>query len=258
MSPTAPTDRPLAGRRIGTTREHRGALETRLVELGAEVEHVPLIEIVDQLETVTAAVLARNHGEAPDWLVVTSRPGARIMAGQLASGDSSSRSTRWESTRVAAVGSATAEEFTSVSSRSVAYVPEQQLATSLVEYFESQPPADIVVAQADRAATTLVDGLRAAGHRVEVIIAYSTALNTPAPTDVDRLMSCEVVVVMSGSAAESLRAVTAGPIPPLIAIGPSTARVAEELGLEVVGVAGEHSLGGVEEAVVGYFRRLGA
>jgi len=255
---------PLAGRRIGTTREQRGDLEATLEQLGAEVEHVPLIEIVDHLEAATAALEARQPDMAPDWLIVTSRPGARLMASLLAPGATSAGSTRWQSTRVAAVGLATAEEFTTVSSRPVAYVPDQQLAVAIVEYFASLPPADIVVAQADRAAPTLVDGLRAAGHQVEVVTAYATVLSRPEPSELDKLMSCDAVVVMSGSAARSLHeacslhGAASGPMPPLIAIGPSTAGVAEGLGLPVAAVAQEHSLVGVAEAVVGYFRRLGA
>lgn len=258
MSSTGRSDRPLAGRRLGTTREAIGDLEIRLEQLGAEIEHVPLIEIVDHLEVVTAALEARDGDAVPDWLVVTSRPGARIMAGLLAEGGSPAEPTRWQSTRIAAVGSATADEFTTISSRPVAFVPEQQLATALVEHFASEPSADIVVAQADRAAPTLVDGLRAGGHRVEVITAYSTVLRSPESGDLDRLMECDAVVLMSGSAAVSLRTAAPGHTPPLVVIGPSTARAAEECGLEVAEVAREHSVDGVAEAVVGYFRRLGA
>ena len=44
--------RPLIGRSVVTTREHRGRLDSLLARAGADVIHVPLIEVAEPLDEV--------------------------------------------------------------------------------------------------------------------------------------------------------------------------------------------------------------
>jgi uroporphyrinogen-III synthase len=73
---------------------------------------------------------------------------------------------------------------------------------------------------------------------------YSTVLLEPAPPEGD------VVVLASGSAARAYAFV--GGSAPAISIGPETTRVADTVGIEVVGEAKTHDLDGLVAAVAEY------
>jgi uroporphyrinogen-III synthase len=90
--------------------------------------------------------------------------------------------------------------------------------------------------------------LRAGGHEVTVVTAYSTVLVEPHMAAVD---GADVLVLASGSAAESWVTALGATRPPIVvAIGSSTAKRARELGLKVDGVAADHSLVGMVDEVV--------
>ena len=246
---------PLAGRLIATTRDETGSLETALEAVGARIVHVPLITVVADDAVVAAAVGAWTADDLPDWVVVTSRHGARILGRHLAGRESLPA--------VAAVGRATAADFERVTGRHVDLVPEEQLATALAAALVDRigrPGARILVAQADRAEPTLAEALVAAGHVVEIVIAYRTELRPPDDHALVRLAAADAVVVMSGSAAEALAAADteAAGLPPICAIGPTTAAAARRAGLEVAAVAEHHSVDGVVEALERHLRTMGA
>lgn len=233
------TSRPLAGRRVVTTRDEPGRLDALLRELGAEVVHVPLIEIVDVPEL--AAALARL--DQFDWLVVTSRHGAaRVAAAAAAHPD----------LRTAAVGTRTASVLSAATGVAVTVVPRRQTASGLVAAMpEPEPDARrVLVAQADRAAPVLVDGLRGRGYDVTTVVAYVTRLRTPTETERRSLQDADAVAFASGSAAEAwVDAVGTWTPPHVVAIGPTTALVATDLGLEVTAVAADHSVEGLAAEV---------
>jgi len=69
---------PLSGCTVVVTREQRGQLGQLLNVQGAEVLHVPLIEVVD----VDPTALVEAWRAEPDWVIVTSAAGAdRVAAG---------------------------------------------------------------------------------------------------------------------------------------------------------------------------------
>jgi uroporphyrinogen-III synthase len=70
---------------------------------------------------------------------------------------------------------------------------------------------------------------------------YSTVLLSPEPPDGD------VVVLASGSAARAYSSI--GGAAPAISIGPETTRVAQSVGIEVIGEAITHDLDGLVAAV---------
>lgn len=233
MTPT------LRGCTVVVTREQRGELGRLLDESGATVVHVPLIEVVDG----DSDVLARAWSTEPDWVIVTSAAGSDRVGRELA---------RRPDVRLAAVGTATAQRLEDLAGRPVDLVPQRQWAESLVEEFTRRvtSPCSVLVAQADRAGPTLVDGLRAAGHDVNAVVAYRTLLRRPDDGTLESIGDADAVIFASGSAAsgfaEAIGADASHRLPPLvIAIGPTTATAAERAGLTVSHVASDHSLPGV-------------
>ncbi len=240
----------LAGCTVVVTREHRGELGRLLVAAGATVEHVPLIEIVEvdseHRERLEAAI-----GEEPDWLVVTSAAGADRV-GAVA---------RHTSIGLAAVGTATAARLADVAERPVDVLPARQIASSLVDALVAHvdSPQRVVLAQGDLAGGELADGLRAAGHRVDVHVAYRTLVRAPSRDDRRRVERADAVLFASGSSArgwaDALGDEALDALPPIVvAIGPTTRAAAEKSGLKVTHEAAEHSLAGIVEELVNAWR----
>ena len=184
----------LAGRRIALTRPDPGALGDRLTTLGAQVVHVPLIAIDDPADGGAALRRALARLRSFDWLVVTSANGAR-RAGPAAHGE--------PTVKLAAVGRATAGALADAAGRPVDLVPAVERAEGLLAAFPGAP-STVLVAQADRASRALADGLSAAGHTVEVVVAYRTVERAPTADESDALATVDAVVLSSGSAASAV------------------------------------------------------
>lgn len=227
----------LAGLHVVVTRERLGELGSMLEERGATVIHAPLISIQDPEDN--AMLLSARLAELGtfDWLVVTSVAGAERV-GEAAAVN--------PDVRLAAVGATTARTLSALASRPVDLIPTVQTASALADELirvSGNQQSRILVAQADIAAGTLVESLQAAGHAVTSCIAYQTTLLRP---DYDTIEGAAAVLFTSGSAVRSwVQAV--GPEAPgiVVAIGPSTAQLAGELGLKVSGVAADHTLEGL-------------
>lgn len=230
---------PLAGRRVVITRDEPGRLDELLVELGAEVVHVPLIEIEDADPAELAAL-----GDA-DWVVVTSQHGARRVGGAIAG--------RPE-VRLAAVGTRTAAVLAARAGRAVDVVPDRQTAADLVAAMPDGHGALAVVAQADRADGALATGLGRRGYRVTPVTAYRTVLRKPTEGERRAALTADAVAFASGSAAEAWAAAIGTDTPPIVvAIGPTTRRVAAAAGLKVTHVAADHNLEGLAAEVAAAF-----
>jgi uroporphyrinogen-III synthase len=233
---------PLAGRTVLTTRERAGALDHRLSELGARVIHVPLVETVDPDDSGRALARAVADIDQYDWVVVTSPNGAERVGPAL----------RAARARIAVVGNRTAEVVADRSGRSVDLIPERQTAADLVAAMPS-PTADerVLLAQADRAAPTVFDGLSARGYRVDTVTAYRTVLRRPTPHERRAMVGADAVAFASGSAVEAWAEAVGTETPPVVAaIGPTTAAVAARCGVEITVVASDHSIDGLAAAVL--------
>jgi uroporphyrinogen-III synthase len=233
--------RPLAGRRVATTRDRPGRLDELLARLGAEIVHVPLIEIVDAAGVELADALARL--DEVDWVIVTSQHGASRVADAVAA---------HPRLQTAAVGTRTADVLEAATGRHVTVLPERQSAADLVDTMPAPEPGShrVLVAHADRADPTLVDGLRARGYDVRAVTAYVTRLRTPSAAERAELASVDAVAFASGSAARAWAdAIGTWSPPHVVVIGPSTAGVARELGLQVTAEAADHSVEGLAAAV---------
>lgn len=228
---------PLAGCRVLVTRERPGELAALLESRGATVVHVPLIEVLEPDDGGAALRRALEQLDDIDWLVVTSAAGAERVAAAAAASPT---------VRLAAVGTATARVLQNGSGRAVDLVPSVQRAASLADelvQLAGPAPQRILVAQADRAGSEMVDHLTAAGHHVTAVVAYRTRLVTPNPA---AIAGADALLLASGSAAQAWFDTLGTSVPPIVvAIGPTTAAVAAKLGLKVAGTATDHSLDGL-------------
>ncbi len=218
------------------TRERPGELAALLSERGATVVHVPLIAVTDPIDGGDALRAALSELTDFDWLVVTSAAGSERVADAAAAAPG---------VQLAAVGTATARVLELGAGRPVDLQPSSQRAEALLAAFIEQvsSPQRVLLAQADLAAPTLADGLRAAGHEVAVVTAYRTIA-----VEADRAVvaDADAVLFASGSAVESWCRCFGTEAPPIVvAIGPTTTAAADRLGLKVSGVAADHSLDGL-------------
>lgn len=236
-----PTDGlPLVGRTVAITRPDAGRLGRVLAARGATVVHVPLIAIAEPEDRCPLdAAIKRSSGY--DWIVVTSANGARAVGPSMADAPG----------RVAAVGLATAVAFESAAGRAVDLVPADPSAVGLVAEFPAGS-GRVLVAQADRAASTVADGLAAKGWAVDVVVAYRTLEAALAHEQRRVLAEADVIVLASASAAESLHhQLGPGPLGRLVAIGPSTAAAVRRIGLPPAAVASGPDADSVARAVAG-------
>jgi uroporphyrinogen-III synthase len=230
----------LAGRRIAVTRPDPGALGPALADLGAEVVHVALLEIGPPPDGGASLRRALARLASFDWLVVTSANGAGAV-GEAAAGSAG--------VRLAAVGPATADALATLAGRPVDLIAQVPRVEGLLAEFPPGP-SRVLVAQADRAAAALADGLAQRGHDVETVTAYATISRQPPAAELAALDGVDAVVFASGSAAEAwvaLRGPTAPPV--VVAVGPVTDRAARRAGLAVTHVADSPGPAGVAAAL---------
>jgi len=153
-----------------------------------------------------------------DWLLVTSRNGARELArrGVVAN-------------RIAAIGPATAEALRShgVHVDLVAAIHTQE------GLRDELPDGTRLLAAAEGARQNVLEA--------DFLPLYRTIELRPAVPEAD------LALLMSGSAARALAA--AGARMPVVAIGPQTAAEARAAGLDVAAVAASHDVDGLVEAL---------
>jgi uroporphyrinogen-III synthase len=257
---TGPQDRsldgPLSGLRVLVPRapERAGALMGALRRAGAEPVAAPLVLIEPPqdpaaLDGALASVgrgeyawVAVTSGFTVDSLEATAARAGRTLADVVAAG----RSARPGSTRVAAVGDATAAALRRAGVE-VDFVPagEQSARGMLAEWpgtpgsssppVGSSAPVTVLLPQGDLAEPTLAEGLAAQGWRPQVVVSYRNRPAAPlAPDVVGDLESGRIgaVVLTSGSTARRLADQATLPSSTLVCcIGPRTAEVAASLGL---------------------------
>jgi uroporphyrinogen-III synthase len=178
-----------------------------------------------------------------DWLIVTSPFGADLVGAAAA---------RHPHLALAAVGRRTGELLASLAGRSPEVVPDRQTADDLV--IAMPDPGGrrrVLVAQADRAEPTLVEGLQRRGYAVTAVVAYHTSLRTPTADERRAALAADAVAFASGSAATAWVAGFGTTAPRVVAsIGPTTTAVAERLGLACTDVAEEHSIPGLVATLI--------
>lgn len=208
-------------------------LANTLTGLGARVDVAPVTRFAPPQDPAALdAALSRLAAGDYDWLAVTSATTARVLA------DASAAIA--PTTRVAAVGDATAAALRSVGYR-VDFVPagEHSAAGMAAEW----PPGggSVLIPQSAIALPALAEGLRARGLAVDTVDAYrpeGVALEHPLVEAVAR-GEVTAIVLTSGSIARQVHSQLA-PLPPgtiIACIGEPTADAAQAAGLTVTAVA---------------------
>lgn len=233
---------PLRGRRIVVTRprEYATALVRGLEALGAEAPVVPLIAIEPVLDGREFARLVERGDH--DWIVFTSANAVRVVGPLLAR----------VRARSAAVGPATAGALRELGVEP-AFVPERFAASEIAAGLEPLPGARVLLPQSEIAEPLLADELRARGATVDVVEAYRTVPRRPSDEELATLRDADAILLASGSAARSLAQHGGAGSSLVVCIGPTTAQVARESGLDVGLVAEDATGQGMIEAVVSHF-----
>ncbi|WP_018760275.1 uroporphyrinogen-III synthase [Arthrobacter sp. 135MFCol5.1] len=269
---------PLACARVLVTRspERAAALVDALERAGAETVLLPLIDFerAPDQHAVDVACDALAAG-AFDWLVLSSATTVHVLLEKAADRGFGLAGLVPEGTRIAAIGPATRRLLES-GGLTVSLVPAgEQSATGLLGVWPGG--GRILLPQADIAAATLADGLRAAGGDVSTVTAYRTvdypaaaerrlavqaddggarhqppsySLLTPEGAAAEIAAGrIDAAIAASPSAVRRLSALTGRPGCRLVVIGRSTAEQAVALGLDVAAVADEPTPDGLVAAV---------
>ncbi|MEM9083616.1 MAG: uroporphyrinogen-III C-methyltransferase [Planctomycetota bacterium] len=248
---------PMMGKRVVVTRPRTASYELigGLRLLGAEVIDAPMIDV----RTIDSRTdeLVRAIKRRPDWLVCTSRHGVRGLFCNLAHAGLDLRALG--GVRIAAVGPTTAAEFRARGVE-VDLVPKAHRAEGLIQEITASATKDqmrVLFAAGTLARDELRFGLEDAGMMLDEVLVYETVLTGPT----DRVRSeienpsrpIDAVVLASPSGAKSWVEHSLPKHTCFIAIGPTTARAAEELGLTVSAVASSHTDAGMIEELLGLF-----
>jgi uroporphyrinogen III methyltransferase/synthase len=247
--------RPLFGRRVAVTRTRAQAsvLSGALRDLGAEVMETPTIQIVPpedwgpldgaigRLDDYDYLVFTSPNGVAKFWERLTARgQDARALAGST----------------LAAIGPATAQALAECGLISDV-IPEKFVAEGLIAALADRDLAGrkILLPRAAQAREILPDELRRLGATVDVVPAYQTL--PPADDSAARAFDqgIDLVTFTSSSTVTNLARLL-GPDfseklarTTVAAIGPITARTAQELGLTVHIQADEYTIDGLVAAI---------
>jgi uroporphyrinogen III methyltransferase/synthase len=229
----------LAGRRVWLTGtgglNRRLALELRLH--GALPVIAPLIRVVPPRDTGPLHT-ALTHLAAGDWLAFTSRYAVLSFWQALDAKHADARALA--GCKIAAVGTGTARALARRGLRAdlIAHpATGAELADALLD--EKPVPRRVLHPRSDRARPAFAERLRSAGVTVDDPIAYRTVTSANrALLDETGALGCDCIVLASPSAAHALHrlnVVSAHQV--LVAIGPTTAAAARELGLPIAAVA---------------------
>ncbi|MEM9018545.1 MAG: uroporphyrinogen-III synthase [Verrucomicrobiota bacterium] len=244
----------LSGKRICITRarEQSARLASLLLEEGAEVVGLPLIEVYPSKERGVFEEVLEQPG-VYDWIVFTSANGVKFFFEALIERCEDLRSIGFA--RIACVGNATADAVRSLRLR-VDLIPEEAtgdaLASSLVES-GSLDNARVLVVVGNRNKDTLARTLEEDGHAiVDIAEVYETRLADLSKSDIAgnfRKKGADAILFTSGSTveafvdqAESLTLESGAAIPKVFSIGPMTSEALASAGIPLYAQASDASL----------------
>jgi uroporphyrinogen-III synthase len=258
----------LAGKVVIVTRaEHQAAaLESLLQAEGATVYRYPCLAIAppDNVAPLDDALRAAAAGRF-DWLALTSSNAADAVAQRLAAIGLASGALA--SLRVAAVGPSTARAAEDALGLRVEMVPDRFTAVEMAQAFPDITGARILLPMSALDNNEMVRALAHRGAYVAGVTAYQPGISRGG-VDLPALLKAgavDAITLTSGSTANNLvrrlqseggDILALGSVC-LACIGPSTAQVAETLGLRAAVVPSEHTLVGLTQALVAYFAQGG-
>jgi len=229
---------PLDNRSVVITRSisQNESLRRLLEARGARVVEVPLIAITEPEDEGCERDEVLQHFDQFDWIVVTSPNGADCVAPFLVAAHAAGDAERFPS--LAAVGEATARSL----GVSVTLTAIPARADVLAEQFPTGT-GSVLVVQGNLADDSLSSSLRSKGWAVTQVVAYRTEQLRPTREIMLPAMAADVLLLASGSAANAWFDAFGTTTPPfVVAMGPSTAKVASALGIDVSAVAPEQTL----------------
>lgn len=229
---------PLNDRSVVITRSlsQNESLRRLLEARGAHVVEVPLIAIAEPEDEGRERDEVLQHFVEFDWVVVTSPNGAERVTPFLLATHAAGDAKRFP--LIAAVGAATARSLVVA----VALIAEPARAEVLAEQFP-HGTGSVLIVQGNLADDELSVALTAKGWNVTRVVAYRTVQLRPTREMMLPAMSADVLLLASGSAATAWFDAFGTTTPPfVVAIGPSTDKVASALGIHVSEVAPEQTL----------------
>jgi hydroxymethylbilane synthase len=257
---------PLRDKRIVVTRplEQARSFHDMLVDLGAQPLLIPAIHIAPAAD-IAPLHEALHKLERYDWLIFTSVNGVKIFWQALES--LGYGADHLNPMMVAAVGEKTADAL-QARGVTVDFVPQVYVAEAIATGLGNLRGQHVLLPVAARSRETLPDLLAAQGAQVTRLDIYETL---PPRLDAAQLApladGVDVITFTSSSTVENLVTAVAqvenGRFLPYLqaatiaCIGPKTAVTARDLGLSVDLVAAEHTMEGLVEALLGYFRDTG-
>ena len=228
----------LEGRSVVITRSiaQNESLRRLLEARGARVVEVPLIAVVEPDDEGRERDEVLQRFEDFDWIVVTSPNGADRVAPFLSAAHAAGDAKRFP--LLAAVGEATARSV----GTPVALCAEPARSDVLAQQFP-EGSGSVLVVQGNLADNQLSDDIEAKGWTVTRVVAYRTVHLRPTKEMMLPALSADVLLLASGSAATAWFDAFGASTPPyVVAMGPSTAKVAVNLGLEISAIASEQTL----------------
>ena len=253
--------KPLIGKKVLITRSRSQAskLKELLEDLGASPIELPTIQTVPLEDYAELdAVLDRLDGFS--WVIFASANAVEAVFSRMAKKDHDRDARAFGSTRVGAIGPATAQ---ALERRGIIadFVPAKSTSEAVVKELShcDWSGVPVLLPGADIGRDLLARGLAALGAQVELVAAYRTV---PVP-DIGELarkildQGVDIVTFTSSSTVrnllEALDGDGSGLKSSVIAcIGPATAAAARELGLHVDLVATEHNVEGLAESLVAH------
>ncbi len=258
---------PLYGKRILVTRarEQASGLSELLRSRGAEPVEFPVIRI-SRLADTTAMDAALTHLSEYGWALFTSINAVPVVAERLFALGLDARA--FHTTKIAAIGPATAEAIRQHLGLRADYVPTEAVAEAVLAQW---PEADVsgtrlLFPRAAEGRELLPDQMRERGAVVDVIPVYETLFDGDSAEEIRRLLRegrIDAITFTSASTVQNFaQAVTLSAETlmetvgktKIVAIGPVTADAARDLGLTVDLVAEEHTIVGLVAALENLWR----
>ncbi len=261
--------RPLFGKSIVVTRsrEQASELTSRLTELGASVIETPVIRTVAPEDSPRMRDSITRAGTY-DWIIFTSVNGVDYFFLYLFELGFDAR--RLGSARVCAIGPATAERLKTYGIRPD-MVPERFISSEILSALAGAGQVSgksFLLPRADIASRELTEGLKAGGAAaIDDITVYRTVeddlSNDPAVRETIKNARFDMVTFTSSSTVQNFDklvkkiAMADTDTFSCAAIGPVTAEKARELGYRINVSAERHTIEGLVESIVMYYKTRG-
>ncbi len=265
----ANVDRPLFGLRILNTKSTQNGktlpwdnFDEQAASLGAEVIHMPVIRIVPPTDSkpFTMAVQHLVEEQAYAWVLLTSANGVIALFEQLSALGLDARAL--QGIKFGVVGNVTAQ---ALSSRGVVpdFIPSSFIGAELGKQLPLKSGQRILLPRSEIALPDLPEILETRGAAVDEVSAYSVDTAPVDSSSINQLLegTFDIVMLFSPSGVFGLRDMLANagsntPIKDILAtttiacIGPTTSKIAQEMGLNVEIVANEHTSSGLVKELV--------